>query len=427
VPAPAGDPTLVGIVHGRDRQVRDATFNFVRALGLKPLEWDTLVAATGSSSPFIGHVVEQLFTTAQAVIVLFTPDDLASLHADLQDLRDPQHEREPTGQPRPNVLFEAGMAFGSHPDRTILVEVGELRPVSDLAGRHAIRLDGAPENLNRLAQRLASAGCPVDMSGTDWLDPRPWAVLGAYSRVASSTPTVTTEPAMIASAAGTVLHRTLGGEDPPLLIRVGSTLPMRPSEHASAIIDDAIRRDVLAAVRSTDRNEWRPFPPNTTSLATYLSDDGAWAFTVDIGASQVAGGGMKVICDRRCNPVPGEPSNLVDLQRELDGLVAMNGRLAAAAGGALGLKTTSPLRVAAYLKSEESLDSVLDLHPTHGEIHAYPSSRHDALFDEASWPTTSADAEQLVDRWLFLFVLQSGLIGQNEQIRQVLQRVERRS
>jgi len=75
----------------------------------------------------------------------------------------------PRGQARPNVLFEAGMAIGRNADRTILVELGDLRPFSDAAGRHLIRLDNEPRAHKSLADRLITAGCSVDMTGNHWM------------------------------------------------------------------------------------------------------------------------------------------------------------------------------------------------------------------------------------------------------------------
>jgi hypothetical protein len=66
------------------------------------------------------------------------------------------------------VLFEAGMAMGRFPDRTIIVEIGDLRPMSDTTGRHVIRMDNSIANRQELANRLRTAGCNVELIGTDW-------------------------------------------------------------------------------------------------------------------------------------------------------------------------------------------------------------------------------------------------------------------
>lgn len=60
------------------------------------------------------------------------------------------------------------MALGHDAKRTVLVEVGDVRPFSDVAGRHAIRLSNAPASRQALANRLRTAGCAVDLNGLDW-------------------------------------------------------------------------------------------------------------------------------------------------------------------------------------------------------------------------------------------------------------------
>ncbi|HET6999555.1 MAG TPA: nucleotide-binding protein [Solirubrobacterales bacterium] len=162
---------VVMVVYGRDSDARHAMFDFLRALGLSPQEWARLVEKTGKASPYVGEVLERAFEEAAAVIVLLTPDDEARLQQRFLGDSDPPYERELTSQARPNVLFEAGMAFGIHPDRTVLVELGELRPFSDIGGRHVIRLNESVEPLREIAKRLKTAGCEVDESGDDWLAP----------------------------------------------------------------------------------------------------------------------------------------------------------------------------------------------------------------------------------------------------------------
>jgi hypothetical protein len=124
---------------------------------------------TGRPSPYVGEILDAAFSKAVAVVVLFSPDDEAKLRSEFLKPSDDQHERSLTGQPRPNVLFEAGMAFGSKPDKTVLVQVGHMRPFSDIAGRHVVHLSDSPESRQELATKLESAGCIVDLSGSDWL------------------------------------------------------------------------------------------------------------------------------------------------------------------------------------------------------------------------------------------------------------------
>ena len=158
----------VFVVHGRNAAARDAMFQFLQSLDLHPLEWSEAVQRTGKASPYIGEILDAAFGYAHAVVVLLTPDDEARLKPQFAHPNDPSHETQLTGQARPNVLFEAGMAMARSQDRTVLVELGNLRPFSDLAGRHAIRLDNSSQRRQELAQRLELAGCPVNRDGTAW-------------------------------------------------------------------------------------------------------------------------------------------------------------------------------------------------------------------------------------------------------------------
>ena len=169
--AAAVDPNRarkVFVVHGRNAAARAAMFTFLRSIGLDPIEWSVAVKMTGEGSPYIGQVLDSAFAAAQAVVVLLTPDDVAYLRSEYASGEgDP--ETEPLAQARPNVLFEAGMAMGRDAKRTVLVEFGKLRPFSDVAGRHAVRIDDTASKRKDLAQRLESAGCEVTLAGEHWL------------------------------------------------------------------------------------------------------------------------------------------------------------------------------------------------------------------------------------------------------------------
>ncbi len=160
--------SIVWVVHGRDDRANTAMFEFLRSIGLRPLEWSQAVAKTGKSLPSIQEILDTAFQNAGAVLVLMTPDDEARLREKYRQRNDPPHEIELTPQARPNVLFEAGMVFGRSPERTVLVEFGDLRPFTDIAGLHVIRMDNTSQRRQELAQRLRAAGCPVDLTGTDW-------------------------------------------------------------------------------------------------------------------------------------------------------------------------------------------------------------------------------------------------------------------
>jgi predicted nucleotide-binding protein len=127
-----------------------------------------LVKATGKGSPYIGEILKKGFSEAKAVVVLMSPDDVGKVKKEFRREGDHPSETELTPQARLNVIFEAGMAFGYCAERTVVVELGSLRPFSDISGRHVVRLDNSTEKRQDLAQRLLTLGCEADLSGTDW-------------------------------------------------------------------------------------------------------------------------------------------------------------------------------------------------------------------------------------------------------------------
>ena len=163
------DTKKVFVVHGRDGRLRDDFFAFLRALDLQPIEWTEALKLTGKATPYVGEALESASKSAQAVIVLLSPDDEVRLSPELWKTKEDENEQKFRLQARPNVLFEAGMAFGKHPDRTLLIEVGQVKPFSDVAGRHVVRLSNSPDKRNEIAERLRTAGCDVSTSGNTWL------------------------------------------------------------------------------------------------------------------------------------------------------------------------------------------------------------------------------------------------------------------
>jgi predicted nucleotide-binding protein len=167
--SPAADPKRVMIVHGRNGAVRDAMATFLRALGLAPIEWEQAIKETGMGTPHNFDAVRAAMDVAQAVVVVLTAEDQAGILPAFSG-RDKDDERL-QGQPRQNVILEAGMAMGIDRSRTILVEVGPIRRASDFEGMNVVRIDNAPATRASLRSRLINAGCSVDQSATDYLNP----------------------------------------------------------------------------------------------------------------------------------------------------------------------------------------------------------------------------------------------------------------
>lgn len=159
----------VFVVHGRNLEIRNAIFSFLRSIDLDPMEWSEARRLTGKPNPYVGEIIDAGFSNAQAALVLFTPDDEARLIEHFIKGDDEQHEKQLTPQPRQNVTFEAGMAMGKFPERTVLVQVGKVRPMSDISGLHILRLNNSSETRQELAERLKDAGCAIKIENkTNW-------------------------------------------------------------------------------------------------------------------------------------------------------------------------------------------------------------------------------------------------------------------
>jgi predicted nucleotide-binding protein len=157
----------VFVIHGRDRDAYIAIRDYLSALGLAPYDYDDELLRTTKAAPYVGDIVKQAVEKAAAIVVLFTPEEHAQLDRRFRADRD---RYEPANverfQARPNVIFEAGLAFGANPDRTVFVALGpEVQVFSDIHGVvvHYIKR-GDAQFRDLLAGVLKCAGCDVDTS-----------------------------------------------------------------------------------------------------------------------------------------------------------------------------------------------------------------------------------------------------------------------
>jgi predicted nucleotide-binding protein len=155
----------VFLVVGRWVAAREAMTAFLRSLDLDVVLWDDAVAATGHGSSYPAEILDAGFARCDVVVVFMTPDDLSTLHP---ALRLGPAERSLSGQARPNVIFEAGMAWQRSRQRTLIVTYGGLATFSDLNGVDRVRLDGSAESRHAVVARLKAMGVPVKDTG-GWL------------------------------------------------------------------------------------------------------------------------------------------------------------------------------------------------------------------------------------------------------------------
>jgi len=131
------------------------------------MEWSQAVSAAKGANPNVTDIVKGALQKVQGVIVLFSPDEEARLKS---QFRGPKDGKSLEGQARPNVIFEAGIALGAHHEKTLLVEVGDVRKISDIAGMHILHLNNKPTSRKELAQRLKDKlKFKVDTTGNSWL------------------------------------------------------------------------------------------------------------------------------------------------------------------------------------------------------------------------------------------------------------------
>lgn len=164
----------VFIIRGRDDEAYKHLVQFIKALGLEELGFDDIACLLGPT-PFIADIVIKSIEKADAVIALFTPDEHAARYGkkDEFDKAEDRYlvdvEGETRWQARSNVLFEAGVAYGTKPEKTILVTIGtDVQLFSDIRGKHFVQLAeaGGKQKLRNKLESILGSLTPTD---PNWL------------------------------------------------------------------------------------------------------------------------------------------------------------------------------------------------------------------------------------------------------------------
>lgn len=152
------------VIYGRNLYLKEQLFLFLSAARLEPFEWEQAVRLTGKGSPTILEIIQAGMKHSQAIIALYSDDEKVELREELCEGK----SNEKGYQPRPNVIFESGLAYGMYPENTILIRHGVVRDFSDVSGLHYLNLDDSFESRQNILTRLSSIGCKVDTSATLW-------------------------------------------------------------------------------------------------------------------------------------------------------------------------------------------------------------------------------------------------------------------
>jgi len=198
MPAVTATSKRVFVMPGRNVAARIAIERFVSALGLQALGFDEVaarmsnpmiarVAAARASASgeevdpdhehamagvgvtFVSKVVLEGLRRAQAALICFTPDELATLAPPLR--LDTDHHDPKRWQSRPTVSFAAGIAIATAPERTLFVAVGtQVTIFPDVYAGDVLRATNDSAARSELRQRLIDVGLEVDRASDRWRD-----------------------------------------------------------------------------------------------------------------------------------------------------------------------------------------------------------------------------------------------------------------
>lgn len=133
---------------------------WLNSLGLFAKGFDEHRSELGGS-PTIMQVIRKGLEESRAIIALITPDELAVLRPELHREHDNGSDRQ-RWQARPNVLFEAGMAFAlAGEERTLILVAGCAELFSDVIGFQCHRIPQNAIDRELLKKTLITMGCRI--------------------------------------------------------------------------------------------------------------------------------------------------------------------------------------------------------------------------------------------------------------------------
>src|SRR5258708_6206961 len=112
----------VFVVYGRDREAHSRLTAILKSLGIEVLDWEGAIELSGKPAPYAKEVLQAAMRNVDAVVILMSGDEEARLRPDLCSDYELVSEGALQPQARPNVIFEAGLAFALFPNKTILVQ-----------------------------------------------------------------------------------------------------------------------------------------------------------------------------------------------------------------------------------------------------------------------------------------------------------------
>jgi len=161
------DNGKVFVIAGRNTKALAAMLELLRAMGAKAIGWNDAVALAAPQTS-TAAIVDAGTAAAQSTIVLFTGDDEVRLRSELRQSSVGAADATFRVQARPNVLFEAGMAYIKDPKNTLFLVCGQQKIHDDVAGDNRIDVHDDPNWRHALAARLREAGVKVTADPSQW-------------------------------------------------------------------------------------------------------------------------------------------------------------------------------------------------------------------------------------------------------------------